>query len=133
MCTDTPRQQVVLPADASAPRAARAWLRAVGCSTHGGELLDDAQLLVSELVTNAVRYGAPPVVLAVDCDGGGLHVRVRDGSPALPVPRAAAADEESGRGFLLLDLLSGRWGVEAESEGAGGKEVWFHLQRPAAG
>jgi anti-sigma regulatory factor (Ser/Thr protein kinase) len=130
MCTDTPRQQVVLPVDATAPAAARAWLRVVGCAAHGGSLLDDATLLVSELVTNAVRYGGPPVVLAVDCDGEGLHVRVRDGSPTLPVPRAPTLDAESGRGYLLLDLLSERWGVEPESRTAGGgKEVWFHLQR----
>ncbi len=129
MCHSTPRQELVLPMDASAPSVARRWLRAVGCGPHGGDLLDDAALLVSELVTNAVRHGGPPVVLAVDCDSCGLEVRVRDGSSTLPVPRPAAPDAEDGRGFLLLDILSERWGIEAEVDGVGGKEVWFHLRR----
>ena len=131
MCQHTPRQQVVLPLDMRAPSVARAWLRRVTCGLHGGQVLDDATLLVSELVTNAVRHGGSPLVLGVDCDGEGLDVRVRDGSPQLPVPRAAGPEAESGRGFVLLDLLSERWGVEPEgSGGGGGKEVWFHLRVP---
>jgi len=129
MCHSTPREELVLPKDASAPSVARNWLRAVGCGSHGGDLLDDAALLVSELVTNALLYGGPPIVLAVDCDGCGLEVRVRDGSSRWPVPRPAGPDAENGRGFLLLDILSERWGVEAEVDGAGGKEVWFRLRR----
>lgn len=128
MCEHTPRRELSLPLDETAPSMARSWLREVGCGTHGVRLLDDATLLISELVTNALRYGGPPIVVAVDCDGAGLDVRVRDGSPELPVPRAAAPDAESGRGYLLLDLLSQRWGVEREPEQAGGKQVWFRLQ-----
>lgn len=127
MCDATARQTVVLPLDESSPMAARAWLKVVSCGTHVSHLLDDATLLVSELVTNAVKHGGPPVVLAVDCDGKHLEVRVRDGSSDLPVPRTAAPTEESGRGYLLLDELSHRWGVEQEVDGADGKEVWFLL------
>lgn len=137
MCDRTPRQQVVLPLDETSPSVARTWLHAVTCVDHGAGVLDDATLLVSELVTNAVKHGGPPLVLAVDCDGSGLRVRVRDGNPALPVPRRAGVDEEDGRGFLLLDLLSEQWGVEPEVEvpaevgGPLGKEVWFLLgERP---
>ena len=131
MCEHTPRQEVVLPAGATAPSAARSWLRAVTCGRHGSRLMDDALLLVSELVTNAVRYGGRPIVLAVDCDGVGLDVRVRDGSPALPVRRFPSTDAESGRGFVLLDVLSDRWGVDPDLAGEPGKEVWFQL-RPAS-
>ena len=88
MCHSTPRQELILPRDASAPSVARNWLRAVGCGSHGGDLLDDAALLVSELVTNALLYGGPPIVLAVDCDGSGLDVRVRDGSSSWPVGKS---------------------------------------------
>ncbi|HEU0104270.1 MAG TPA: ATP-binding protein [Mycobacteriales bacterium] len=128
MCEHTPRQEVVLPLDATAPAAARAWLRVVNCSTHSGALMDDATLLVSELVTNAVRYGGPPIVLAVDCDGVALDVRVRDGAADLPVPRPVTSDAEDGRGYVLLDMISDRWGVEPELQGMQGKEVWFHLR-----
>lgn len=130
MCEHTARQQVVLPLDATSPAAARSWLRLVTCGSHASRLLDDATLLVSELVTNAVRYGGPPVVLAVDCDGAGLAVRVRDGSAVRPVPRNPGPDEESGRGFVLLDVLTERWGIDSEVEPGPGKEVWFYL-RPA--
>lgn len=132
MCHSTPRQELALPRDASAPSVARDWLRVVGCGPHGGDLLEDATLLVSELVTNAVLHGGPPIVVAIDCDGSGLEVRVRDGSARLPVPRLAGADDEDGRGFLLLHALSERWGIEVEVDGAGGKVVWFHLRRDTA-
>lgn len=127
MCGVTPRQQLVLPVDPSAAAAARTWLRVVHCAAHGESLLEDARLLVSELVSNAVRYGGPPIVLAVDCDETRLSVRVRDGNPALPVPARPDVGAESGRGFVLLDLLTERWGVEAAVDGEGGKEVWFLL------
>lgn len=129
MCACTPRQQLVLPQDGTAPAAAREWLRVSGCAVHAASLLDDATLLVSELVTNAVKHGGPPVVLAVDCDGTRLHVRVRDGSPELPVPREPELDAEDGRGFVLLDVMTERWGVEREVDGTDGKEVWFLLGR----
>lgn len=132
MCEHTPRQEVELPPGETAPSAARTWLRTVTCSEHGARFLDDAALLVSELVTNAVRYGGPPVVLGVDCDGSGLDVRVRDGSSVLPVPRTPGPDAETGRGFVLLDSLSERWGVVEQVDEAGGKEIWFRLRVPEA-
>ncbi len=129
MCDQTARQRVVLPLDTTAPASARAWLLATGCPQHASALLDDALLLVSELVTNAVRYGGPPVELAVECDGTGLQVGVRDGSRTLPVPRVPALDDESGRGFVLLEQLTDRWGVDPHEEPVG-KEVWFVLRPP---
>ncbi len=130
MCERTVRQELLLPLGETSPAAARAWLQVAGCSAHVADLLEDATLLVSELVTNAVCHGGPPIVLAVDCDGRRLHVRVRDGSRAQPVPRSPAQDAENGRGFVLLDALSARWGVEQEVEGHAGKEVWFLLGHP---
>ena len=84
-------------------------------------------LLVSEVVTNSVVHGGPPIVVAVDCDNSsGLQVRVRDGSRTLPEPRDAEVWEESGRGLGLVEMLSDDWGVEPEP--GDGKQVWFVLR-----
>ena len=88
-------------------------------------MVDDAVLLVSELVTNSVKHGGPPVVVAVDCDGTGMEVRVRDGSPAMPVSRSATREAETGRGLALVDYLSAEWGVQPDSDG---KHMWFMIR-----
>jgi anti-sigma regulatory factor (Ser/Thr protein kinase) len=79
VCQATARAELLLPVDSTSPSVARRFLQRSGCRAHGLEMLDDALLLISELVTNSVLHGGPPIVLAVDCDGDGLHVRVRDG------------------------------------------------------
>jgi anti-sigma regulatory factor (Ser/Thr protein kinase) len=130
VCESTARAELLLPLESTSPAAARRFAERSGCREHGLAGLDDALLLVSELVTNAVRYGGPPIVLAVDCDGAALHVRVRDGGASMPAPRRAAAGEESGRGMSLVDLLSSTWGVDPVPDEQGpGKEVWFELRR----
>lgn len=129
MCPSTSRAEVTLVMDTRAPARAREFLRAAHCPEHAAQVLDEALLLVSETVTNAVRHGAPPVVIAVDCEGAsGMRVRVRDSSPARPRPREAGLLDESGRGLQLVDLLSDDWGVET---GPDGKTVWF-LLRPTS-
>jgi anti-sigma regulatory factor (Ser/Thr protein kinase) len=125
MCTTTPRAECELPISYEAPALARSFLRSSTCVEHHSSVVEDAVLLVSELVTNSVLHGGPPVVVAVDCDGEALQVRVRDGSPTLPEPRDAGQDAESGRGLELVANLSAAWGVDPED---GGKHVWFVLQ-----
>ena len=110
MCVATPAAMLMLPASSISPTAAREWARRAGCAEHAAELLDDALLLISELVTNAVLHGGPPIMLSVECDGDALHVRVRDGSTALPEPRGAEPDAEGGRGMTLVELLTDTWG-----------------------
>lgn len=124
-CTMSPRQ-VVLPADVTAPRAARDFLADACCGSHRAEVVQEAQLLVSELVTNAVRYGAPPIELQVRCAGEDrLQVRVRDSERRAPRPRSPDPDAEGGRGLLLVDLVSDAWGHEYDEDG---KAVWFTLK-----
>ena len=125
MCQLTARAERELPITDEAPRLARSFLRSATCAQHGSHVLDDAVLLVSELVTNSVKHGGPPVVVAVDCDGEGLQVRVRDGSPSLPEPRVAAPTAENGRGLELLQTISDAWGVDPEADG---KHVWFVIR-----
>ena len=106
-------------------------LRAAGCA---GDAIDDARLLTSELVTNAVRHaGSATYGLTVRVGGGILRVGVTDGDTALPAdPERPADGAESGRGMWLLDLIARKWGVDASPIG---KCVWFELAcgAPAGG
>lgn len=125
-CTMSPRQ-VTLPSDATAPGIAREFLAQACCGSHEAGVVEEAQLLVSELVTNAVRHGAPPIELQVRCAGGDrLQVRVRDSHPGVPRPREADLDAEGGRGLMLVDLVSDAWGHEEDLDG---KTIWFTLKR----
>jgi anti-sigma regulatory factor (Ser/Thr protein kinase) len=124
MCPTTPRAECELPVSHEAPARARRFLKTAACPEHHSALLDDAMVLVSELVTNSVLHGGPPLVVAVDCDGAFLQVRVRDGSPSLPTPRAAGQADENGRGLALVAAMSHEWGVQPDTDG---KLVWFML------
>jgi anti-sigma regulatory factor (Ser/Thr protein kinase) len=127
MCAVTPPAEIRLPTTMQAPAAARAFLRGAGCSTHHARTLDEAELLVSELATNAVLHGTPPVNVRVECDGSrGLLVSVTDGSAHTPLKRAAGPEDDSGRGMLLVDVISDRWGVQTRP--GTGKAVWFQLR-----
>jgi anti-sigma regulatory factor (Ser/Thr protein kinase) len=126
MCQATPRAERELPVSHHAPALARDFLRTGSCAVHHSALVDDALLLTSELVTNSVLYGGPPLVIAVDCDGEQLQVRVRDGSPAVPTPQAATDSDENGRGLALVAALSDDWGVAPDPDD--GKYVWFVIR-----
>jgi anti-sigma regulatory factor (Ser/Thr protein kinase) len=129
VCEVTPRAEIVLPASVHAPSIAREFLSEALCSLHGSAVLDDAKLLTSETITNAVLYGGPPIVLAVECSETTMEVRVRDGSPNMPRRRHPDEFAQHGRGMLLVDVLSDAWGVDTTE--ATGKEVWFRLSHDA--
>lgn len=125
MCIETPPSEIELPLDLRAAAVARGFLRHAACPVHHATVLNDAQLLVSELVGNGIRHGGPPIILRVECVGSGdLEVRVTDGGDGVPQPRAAAEDEESGRGLRLVDYISNAWGVAPSDPG---KTTWFRL------
>jgi anti-sigma regulatory factor (Ser/Thr protein kinase) len=98
------------------------------CAQRNAGVLDTAKLLVSELVTNAVIHGTPPLLLRVSCREGVLRVGVSDTSPALPVIRMLDPDAAHGRGVALVEVLADIWGVESNSAG---KQVWFQLRTAA--
>ncbi len=93
--------------------------------------IDNLKLLVSEIVTNAVKYAhAPELAVGLAARDGELYVQVTDGAPIGPVkPRPAAADlmAESGRGLFLVDVLAKDWDMAPED---GGKTVWITLDLP---
>ena len=124
MCDQTPRAVLALATDPSAARQARAFVRDHQCGFHNGVALDDALLLVSEMVTNAVLHGGPPVSIAVECEGPSVEIRVRDGGARMPMRRRGELEDEHGRGLLLMSSVAQGWGVEQLDRG---KEVWIRL------
>ena len=83
----------------------------------------DAILLTSELASNVVLHARTPFELEVIVDGC-IRIVVRDRSSQEPVVHHPAPDELGGRGLLLVETLSDRWGFEANGHG---KTVWFEI------
>ncbi|MER6335151.1 PAS domain S-box protein [Streptomyces sp. NPDC001034] len=102
----------------------RAFLRRTLASWECPAPADDALLLLSETLTNAVQHAEGPVGLRLCRTATDLTVEVSDRSPHLPQPRHAAGDEESGRGLFLVRTLADGWGVRPTDEG---KTTWFTL------
>ncbi|MEU9480012.1 ATP-binding protein [Streptomyces sp. NPDC048191] len=92
------------------------------------EPADTAELLVSELVTNALRHTRGPLRLNLRLRDSRLLCEVEDTEPAGPVRNATDADAEGGRGIELLELLADAWG---SSRTATGKTMWFELHVPS--
>lgn len=82
------------------------------------------ELIVSELVTNAVRHGAPPYALRLLRGESTLTVEVRDGAATAPHLRHAKAGDEGGRGLHICAMLADAWGVRYEEDG---KTVWAEI------
>jgi anti-sigma regulatory factor (Ser/Thr protein kinase) len=98
-------------------------------------LIDDAQLVVSELVTNALRHAhadgaAAPIKLQLVNHRFHVGCAVRDPSGNVPAPSAAGDLSESGRGLHLVEALTATWGWILV--GGGGKVVWALFEAPAS-
>jgi hypothetical protein len=92
------------------------------CGDGDTERVHDAALVLSELVGNAVRHAeGDRLQVHLRCRGDVLRIAVRDGSVVGPVPRDADVEDESGRGLLIIEALSHRWGWQPRP---GGKVVW---------
>ncbi|MBO8193828.1 SpoIIE family protein phosphatase [Streptomyces oryzae] len=113
-----PRAQTARQARRLARRALARW----GLD----ELSDAVELLVSEIVTNAVRYAERPITLRL-LRTDMLRCEVGDDVPQLPRLRQARATDEGGRGLYLVNRLARRWGATRLSTG---KVVWFELPIP---
>lgn len=104
-------------------------------TTHSDSLppdvIETAVLLVSELVTNAVKHGRPTIQLHVSLAPPLIGVSVHDDGEAIPstLVRLPAATATSGRGLVIIERLSSHWGV-IPSDPNPGKTVWFRLNAP---
>ena len=116
----------VLPAHELAARMARRATRDTLACWGLDHLRETAALLVSELVSNAVRHARTGLVLELGLEACGtwLRMEVLDADPDPPSPRIPAALDESGFGFVLIEALADKWGVR---ETATGKGVWAEL------
>ncbi|MGW3247432.1 SpoIIE family protein phosphatase [Streptomyces sp. NPDC001070] len=117
-----------LPNDETAVRSARD-LAAGSADRLGrlGGLGDSTRLIVSELVTNAVRHSTGPIRLSLR-QHGVLTCEVSDTDTCAPRPRRARSTDENGRGLLLVAQMSHRWGTRLMSKG---KVVWVEQDIPA--
>jgi anti-sigma regulatory factor (Ser/Thr protein kinase)/anti-anti-sigma regulatory factor len=122
------REEVDLPQDVSAASRARQLVRDVCARWHVRDLSDDATLLASELVTNAIRHAQSAPHLRVALRPRELVVAVSDSDPT--PPRMGRNDPEApgGRGLRLVDTVASAWGVERNP--TEGKTVWCALARP---
>jgi anti-sigma regulatory factor (Ser/Thr protein kinase) len=118
----------------TAAASARKHARAIALEFGLPALADTTELVVSEIVTNAVRAGSglrasnltiPVVRLWLASDLCNLLISVWDGSSQMPVRQDASPDDELGRGLLLVDNLASEWGAYPE---ACGKVVWVLIK-----
>lgn len=93
-----------------------------------GDVVEDAQLVVSELVTNALIHGQSQCELRAGLTDAALRIQVIDSGEDMPDPQMAGEGDEHGRGLLLVSAVCAAWGVEALP--GGGKVVWAELMRP---
>ena len=124
---DSPRQlRMRLPAVSHSVRLSRYATRAVLTAWQLGHMDEAATLLVSELVTNAVRHARGTDVITVDVHAGRtwLRIEVQDTDRHWPQPRIPDGFDESGFGFILVDALASNGGVR---ETEAGKAVWAEL------
>ncbi len=125
------RTSIALPLDLGSAVAARAYIERALNETIERDVLEDARLLVNELVTNSVKHcdGSGQVTLTVSTHPQRVRVEVHDpGSGFTPPTGHPDLSSTSGRGLFLVDRLSDRWGVSND----GLTCVWFELDRSGA-
>lgn len=124
------RDELRLAPTMTAPAAARLYVRDVlqywQLALSGPDVIDQAELLADELVTNAVLHARTALRLRLELRGDLLHIAVHDASPRLLRLVPADPDAESGRGLRLVEQLATAWGVHPGRDT--GKVVWCTLR-----
>ncbi|MEU7057068.1 SpoIIE family protein phosphatase [Streptomyces sp. NPDC046197] len=115
-----------VPADPAVVGEVRGWVTRQLADWGLDELTFTAELILSELVTNAIRYGSEPIRVRMLCDRS-LICEVFDSSSTSPHLRYAAATDEGGRGLFLVAQLAERWGTRYTPTG---KVIWAEQALP---
>jgi anti-sigma regulatory factor (Ser/Thr protein kinase) len=113
-----------LEPNAGSVRAARRAVEQAIEGIVGDGAREGLLLATSEVVTNAVEHGEPPIELVIERHPGRVRVAVRDGSPLVPHRGEPTPSDVRGRGMVIVERCTSRWGVE---HGAHGKAVWFEV------
>lgn len=116
--------QAAFPAELASASAARRFVTTVLGSWDCDALVDPAQLLVSELVVNAVLHAESSVSVRVELMDARVRIEVADNSPVAIEVRPVDPASVTGRGLLIVDALAAAWGVDPTADG---KIVWFEL------
>ncbi|MFF4414607.1 SpoIIE family protein phosphatase [Streptosporangium sp. NPDC001559] len=117
---------LLLPPDPRSAGQARAFVRATLAEWRLEAIVDNVELMVSELVANAVEHGSGSVGLRM-LRGPTLVCEVSDRSTVLPSMRDAGSDDDTGRGLHLVNWLAHRWGSRTTPKG---KVVWVEQRLP---
>jgi hypothetical protein len=115
-----------LPPEPTSCGLARRAVRAFCRTQRIPDLADDAALLASELVGNAVDHAAGTIMLVAQCSDGGVTVRVADDDPQIGCspPDVAEQQDDRVRRLFVVARLAGAWGASHQEDG---KSVWFRL------
>ena len=115
----------------TAPGCGRAWTRQILWEWQLTRLADSTELIASELLTNALLASRwldrPAIGLTLLSDGQRVVILVRDFNPGTPAPRHASAEDESGRGLMLVEAISDQSGWYQPADGNPGKVMWALL------
>lgn len=114
------------PVPVSASQARKLVSAAVARWGHDQAVVADAELVTAELAANAILHTGTPFSVSVQRYGPLVRIAVRDHGKALPAMLEPDRTRPSGRGMVLIDALSRRWGVEVAADG---KTVWAELGR----
>jgi len=117
-----------LPPDHAASARARRFVGETMRKWGHEKAIPDVELLVSELVTNAVLHARSASTVTIERSGTTMRVSVSDTSATRPRLRDYGPDAVTGRGLLLVDRIAKRWGVDPSPNG---KTVWFEVDLSA--
>ena len=122
------RAAVDIPATARGPAAARRVVAALLPAWELDDLAQDAELVISELVTNAMSHAAGTDSFALELArrDDGLRIALADGSALRPVIGDLAHHRSGGRGMAIIQALASAWGAEDREDG---KCVWVDIDR----
>ena len=117
---------ILLPGDVTTPAAARRFVRAALESVDTDPVvIETAELLTDELVTNAIVHAQCKSYLFIRAAQGLVRVEVTDPDDQLPAMAIPDTDAVGGRGLMIVNGLASAWGIQRTTEG--GKTVWFEL------